>query len=372
MQFIDLNAQYRQIEKEINRRIKGVLEHGQYILGPEVSELEASLASFVGVRNCIAVSSGTDALLISLMALGVGHDDEVIVPAFTYIAPAEIVALLGAKPIYVDVDKKTYNLDPQLLEAAITENTKAVIPVSLYGQCADFDEINQIAEKYKLPVIEDGAQSFGALYKGRRSCGLTTVGTTSFFPSKPLGGYGDGGAVFTNDDELATVMRQISKHGQDYRYHHVRVGVNGRIDTLQAAVLLAKLVIFPQELELRGELGAKYTKLFNDICPEVKTPFINEWNSCVYAQYTIVLEHRDCVVNHLKQAGIPTAIHYPMSLNKQPAISDDAAFVPVSERLAKHVLSIPMHPNLSEEEQLIVVEELNRACTKAKIKTFGT
>jgi UDP-2-acetamido-2-deoxy-ribo-hexuluronate aminotransferase len=241
--FIDLKTQYHRLKKEIDAGIQRVLDHGQYILGPEVVELEEKLAAYTGAKHCITVANGTDALQIAQMALGIGPGDEVITPGFTYIATAETVALLGAKPVYVDVDSRTYNLDPGLLEAAITPRTKAIVPVSLYGQCADFDAINAIAAKHGIPVIEDAAQSFGASYKGRKSCNLTTIACASFFPSKPFGCYGDGGAIFTNDDELAKIMRQIARHGQDRRYHHIRVGVNSRLDTLQAAILLPKLEI---------------------------------------------------------------------------------------------------------------------------------
>ncbi|HCT6425674.1 TPA: DegT/DnrJ/EryC1/StrS family aminotransferase, partial [Citrobacter freundii] len=264
MQFIDLVVQQNRIKEKLDSAIKKVLEHGQYILGPEVAELENKLAEFTGAKHCISVANGTDALQIAQMAFGIGPGDEVITPGFTYIATAETVALLGAKPVYVDVCPKTYNLDPEKLEAAITPRTKAIIPVSLYGQCADYDAINAIADKYGIPVIEDAAQSFGASYKNKRSCNLTTVSCTSFFPSKPLGCYGDGGAIFTNDDELAKVIRQIARHGQDRRYHHIRIGVNSRLDTLQAAILLPKLEIFEDEMQLRNKVAKRYSELLND------------------------------------------------------------------------------------------------------------
>jgi UDP-2-acetamido-2-deoxy-ribo-hexuluronate aminotransferase len=249
MQFIDLKAQYRRIETDVNQRIQAVLNHGQYIMGPELTELESQLAEFVGVKHAIGVSDGTTALLIALMALDIGVGDEVITTPFTFIATGEMIALLGATPVFVDIDPQTYNIDVNKIESAITSKTKAIMPVSLYGLCADFDAINAIAEKYQLPVIEDGAQSFGASYKGKKSCGLTTIGCTSFFPSKPLGCYGDGGACFTNDDDLAKKMREIRVHGQDRRYHHPVIGLNGRLDTIQAAILLAKLSVFPQEVD---------------------------------------------------------------------------------------------------------------------------
>jgi len=259
MEFIDLKAQYIALKADIEARIARVLDHGRYILGPEVAELEEQLASFTGAEHCISVANGTDALQIALMALGVGPGDEVITPGFSYIATAETVALLGARPVYVDIDASSYNIDPGLIEAAITPRTRAIIPVSLYGQCADFDAINAVAARYDLPVIEDGAQSFGASYKGRKSCNLSLIGCTSFFPSKPLGCYGDGGAIFTSDPELAKVMRQIARHGQERRYHHARVGINSRLDTVQAAVLLGKLAVFDDEMARRQVIAARYS-----------------------------------------------------------------------------------------------------------------
>ena len=350
MQFIDLKAQYRRIEEDVNRRIKAVLEHGKYILGPEVDELEEKLADYVGVKHCISVANGTDALQIALMALGIQPGDEVITPAFSYIATAETSALLGAKLVYVDVDPKTYNLDPALLEAAINERTKAIVPVSLYGQCADFDAINAIANKHGIPVIEDGAQSFGATYKGRKSCGLSTIGCTSFFPSKPLGCYGDGGALFTDDDELAVVLRQIARHGQDRRYHHIRVGVNSRLDTIQAAVLLAKLEIFDEEVSARQVVSGRYTELLSQAV-DITTPYIEPHNFSVYAQYTIQVGHREQLQQRLQALGIPTTVHYPLPLNRQPAVRDDVCQVPISDRLAERVLSLPFYPELDAEQQ---------------------
>ncbi|WP_299735185.1 DegT/DnrJ/EryC1/StrS family aminotransferase [uncultured Endozoicomonas sp.] len=357
MQFIDLKAQYRRIEDDVNRRIKAVLEHGKYILGPEVDELEEKLADYVGAKHCISVANGTDALQIALMALGIKPGDEVITPAFSYIATAETSALLGAKLVYVDVDPKTYNLDPNLLEAAITERTKAIIPVSLYGQCADFDAINAIASKYNILVIEDAAQSFGATYKGRKSCNLSTIGCTSFFPSKPLGCYGDGGAMFTNDDELALVIRQIARHGQDRRYHHIRVGVNSRLDTIQAAVLLAKLEIFDDEIRNRQVISQNYTKFLTGLAGIV-TPYIESHNMSVYAQYTIQVNNRDQLQVRLQEFGIPTAVHYPVPLNRQPAVSDDLCYVPIGNRLAERVLSLPFYPELTHEKQKYITTNL--------------
>ena len=356
MEFIDLAAQQQRIKSEIDANIQKVLTHGKYILGPEVAELEEKLAAYTGAKYCITCANGTDALQIALMALGIGPGDEVITPGFTYIATAETVALLGAKPVYVDVYENTYNLNVELLEAAITDKTKAIIPVSLYGQCADFDGINAIAAKHNIPVIEDGAQSFGASYKGRKSGNLTTISCTSFFPSKPLGCYGDGGAIFTSDDELAQIIRQIARHGQDRRYHHIRVGVNSRLDTLQAAILLPKLAILDDEMRLRQEVAANYQRLFTEV-GFTATPYIEAHNISAYAQFTVRVPNRDAVQAKLKEAGIPTAVHYPIPLNKQPAVASDA-ILPVGDKVAEEVMSLPMHPYLSLEASTIVTKHL--------------
>ncbi len=358
MQFIDLAAQQARVKDKIDAAIQRVLAHGQYILGPEVAELEEKLADFIGAKYCITCANGTDALQIAQMALGIGPDDEVITPGFTYIATAETVALLGAKPVYVDIDPSTYNLDPSKLEEAITPRTKAIIPVSLFGQCADFDAINVIAKKYSIPVIEDGAQSFGSTYKERNSCNLTTVACTSFFPSKPLGCYGDGGAIFTNDEELAAVLRQIARHGQDRRYHHIRVGVNSRLDTLQAAILLQKLELFPEEVKSRQKVASGYDYLLADI-GVTTTPYVGKDNTSVYAQYTIQVEGRDNVQEGLKEAGVPVAVHYPIPLNKQRAVADHGACLFVGNEVAERVISLPMHPYLAEADQQKVVKTLN-------------
>jgi UDP-2-acetamido-2-deoxy-ribo-hexuluronate aminotransferase len=357
MQFVDLAAQQARIKDQIDRNIQKVLAHGKYILGPEVAELEEKLAAFCGAKNCISVANGTDALQIAQMALGVGPGDEVIVPGFSYIATAETPAVLGAKPVYVDIDPKTYNLDPEKLEAAITLRTKAIIPVSLYGQCADFDAINAIAEKHGIPVIEDGAQSFGANYKGKKSCNLTTIGCTSFFPSKPLGCYGDGGAIFTNDDELAIILRQIARHGQDRRYHHIRVGVNSRLDTVQAAILLPKLGLLEEEIQLRNQVAENYSRLLIDAGIDT-APFVEAHNVSAWAQYTIRVNNREAVQKKLNEAGVPTAVHYPIPLNKQPAVADPAADLPAGDEAARVVMSLPMHPYMSEGDQTRVVEAL--------------
>ena len=356
MQFIDLAAQQARIKDQIDANIQKVLAHGKYILGPEVAELEEKLANYTGAKYCISCANGTDALQIALMALGVGPGDEVITPGFTYIATAETSAVLGAKPVYVDIDERTYNLDPALLEAAITPKTKAIIAVSLYGQCADYDAINEIAAKHGIPVIEDAAQSFGATYKGRKSGNLTTIACTSFFPSKPLGCYGDGGAIFTNDEELATVIRQVARHGQDRRYHHIRVGVNSRLDTLQAAILLPKLAILDDEIALRQQVAKTYNQLLNEKGINT-TPFIEEHNTSVYAQYTIRVKNREQVIDVLKEKGIPTAVHYPIPLNKQPAVATNDS-LPVGDLVAQEVLSLPMHPYIQEAEVKKVVEAI--------------
>lgn len=356
IEFIDLKTQQARIKEQIDAAIKRVLAHGQYILGPEVFELEERLAAYAGVKHCITVANGTDALQIAQMALGIGPGDEVITPGFTYIATAETVALLGAKPIYVDIDPRSFNLDHALLEAAITPRTKAIIPVSLYGQCADFDAINLIASRYGIPVIEDAAQSFGATYKGRKSCSLSKIACASFFPSKPLGCYGDGGAIFTSDNELAKVMRQISRHGQDRRYHHIRVGVNSRLDTLQAAILIEKLKILDDEIQSRKSVANKYEVLLG--VSGIPAPYVEPYNESVWAQYTVRVANRELLQASMKDAGIPTVVHYPIPLNRQPAVADGEACLPVGDALALEVLSLPMHPYLMPEDQRAIVSAL--------------
>lgn len=359
LEFIDLKAQYKLIEQKINNNINTVLQHGKFIMGPEVFELEEKLAEYTGSQHCVAVSSGTDALLISLLALDIGAGDEVITTPFTFFSTGEMISLIGAKPVYVDIDPETYNIDSGKIEKAITKNTKAIMPVSLYGQCADFDAINKIADKYNLPVIEDGAQSFGATYKKRKSCNLSTIGCTSFFPSKPLGGYGDSGACFTNDGNLAKLMREIRVHGQDRRYHHPRVGINGRMDTLQAAILLSKLEVFPQEVKLRVEVGNRYDHLIGEYCRNLTLPYIAPGNTSVYAQYTVLTNEREKTIKHLEEQNIPTAIHYPVPLNKQPALETSEYDLSVADSLSNKVMSLPMHPYLSENDQLKIIKELS-------------
>ena len=358
MEFIDLKKQYKLMKSAIDGRIQTVLDHGQFIMGPEVKELEEKLTAYTGSQHAIACASGTDALLIALMALGVGPDDEVVTTPFSFIATAEVIALLGATPVFVDIDPRTYNLDPARLEEAMTPRTKAIIAVSLYGQCADFDPIEAIATQHSVAVIEDAAQSFGATYKSRRSCNLSTIGCTSFFPSKPLGCFGDGGACFTNDADLAAKMKQIRVHGQDRRYHHPIIGINGRIDTLQAAVLLAKFDWFEQEVKARAEVGARYDRLLDGA---VATPYIEPQNTSVYAQYTVQVDEREMVQSELKRNGIPTAVHYPVPLHLQPAFARlgyKKGDFPISEAAARRVISLPMHPYLTAAEQQSLADAL--------------
>lgn len=361
MQFIDLKKQYEHIKDDVLHQINEVLDSGQYILGSKVNELEGVLSKYVGVKHCIGVADGSKALLIALMALDIGPMDEVIVPAFTFFATASMVALLGAKPVFVDIDAKSYNIDSQLLESAITPRTKAIIAVGLFGQCADLDAVNQIAAKYNLPVIEDAAQSFGASLNGQRSGSMTTIACTSFFPSKPLGCYGDGGACFTNDDELANKIRIIRVHGQDSRYHHQILGVNGRLDTLQAGVLLSKMRIFDKEVVSRELIGRRYTELLKGA--DCVTPSVGAGNTHVYAQYSILVNDRDSFVEKLRAAQIPTAIHYPIPLHLQPALHQyyTGQALPNSERIAKHIVSLPMHPYLDQSTQDHIVHVVKQS-----------
>jgi len=361
MEFIDLKTQYQRLKADIDARIQRVLDHGQYILGPEVAELEEQLATYTGARHCISVANGTDALQIAPMAVGVGPGDEVITPGFTYVATAETVALLGARPVYVDIDPHTYNIAPALIEAALTPRTRAILPVSLYGQCADLDAINAIAARHGAVVIEDAAQSFGAIYKGRRSCNLSTIACTSFFPSKPLGCYGDGGAIFTSDNELAKVLRQIARHGQDRRYHHVRLGVNSRLDTVQAAVLLAKLAVFDDEMTLRESAARRYTQQLNEAGIGA-TPYVEPHNTSAWAQYTVRVPQREAIQKQLSSAGVPTAVHYPLPLHRQPAFRDESPNLPESDKAAHEVLSLPMGAYLSVNDQNQVCRAVAAAC----------
>lgn len=355
--FIDLKTQYQALKPQIQARINAVLEHGQYIMGPEVNELEEKLAAFTGAKHCITCASGTEALLMSLMALGVGPGDEVVTTPFTFVATAEVIVLLGAKPVFVDVEPDTGNINAALIEAAITPRTKAIMPVSLYGQTADMDAINAIAAKHgNLPVIEDAAQSFGATYKGRQSCNLSTIGCTSFFPSKPLGCYGDGGAIFTNDDALAQAMREIRVHGQSRRYVHTRLGVGGRMDTLQCAIVLAKLERFQWEVHQRHKIGERY----NEWLDQAGVSRIQQRpdRTSVFAQYTVMMPNREALQERLAEAGIPTAVHYPVPLNEQPAYKHFCCpdCTPVAQQMANRVMSLPMSPDLDDDGVAKVVK----------------
>ena len=360
LDFIDLKTQYAALRESINARIQRVLDHGQYIMGPEVKELEDKLAAFTGARHCITVASGTEALLISLMALGLKAGDEVVTTPFTFAATAEMIVLAGGTPVFVDIEPDTCNIDASKIEAAITPRTRAIMPVGLYGQVADMDEINAIAARHgNLPVIEDAAQSFGATYKGKKSCNLSTFGCTSFFPSKPLGCYGDGGAIFTNDDALAQACREIRVHGQSQRYHHTRIGVGGRMDTLQCAVVLGKLERFEWEIEQRLALGARYAALLADV-PRVRLLAVRPDRDCVWAQYTVFVPQRDQVQAALKDLGIPTAVHYPKPLHLQPAYTMRAGSValPHSERACELVMSLPMSADLTADQQARIAAAL--------------
>ena len=337
------------MKQDIDRRIQGVLDHGIYIMGPEVAECERQLIEFTESKHCVTVSSGTEALLISLMAIGIKPGDEVITTPFTFISTVEVIVLLGAIPVFVDVEGDTANINVSLIEEKISSKTKAIIPVSLYGQPSDMDELMSLAEKYGVIVIEDAAQSFGAEYKGRKSCNLSHIGCTSFFPSKPLGCYGDGGAIFTNNDDYASVIRRIRVHGQSERYVHTEVGVGGRMDTIQCAVVLSKLAYFKEEIDKRLMVGERYNTLLSG---KVKTIAKRSDRTSVFGQYTVILENREAVIEKLKTHGIPTAVHYPVPVNRQSAykaFSNDGES-PVADRLSKQVMSLPMHPYLSESD----------------------
>jgi UDP-2-acetamido-2-deoxy-ribo-hexuluronate aminotransferase len=366
MEFIDLKKQQAKIRSKIDLSIGKVLDHGKYILGPEVQELEERLAKFIGVKHCIAVSSGTDALLISMMALNISNGDEVITTPFTFAGTIEAIVLLGAKPVYVDICAETYNIDPNKIENAISDKTKLILPVSLYGQCCDLTSINIIAKKYLLPVLEDGCQSFGAKHNNEMSCGSSTIGCTSFFPSKPLGCYGDGGAIFTNNDKLSEIIKSIRIHGQDGRYNHSRIGINGRMDTIQAAILLVKFDLFRDEILLRNNAANFYNKELKKICDLITIPFISKNNTSVYAQYTLLTDDRDSLIYKLSQYNIPTAIHYPVPIHKQPAYTEKKLNLPISESVSKKVLSIPISPYITKEDQSAVIRAIELWCKNQK------
>ena len=360
--FVDLKAQYAALREAIHARMQKVLDHGQFIMGPEVAELEGRLAAYTGARHCVTCASGTEALLIALMALDIKPGDEVITTPFTFVATAEMIVLLGARPVFVDIEPDTCNIDARGIEAAIGPRTRAIMPVALYGQPADMEEINAIAARHRLAVIEDAAQSFGATYKGRKSCNLSTIACTSFFPSKPLGCYGDGGALFTSDDALAGAMREIRVHGQSGRYRHTRIGVGGRMDTLQCAVVLAKLERFEWEIARRIEIGRRYDALLAERAPDLALVQVRPDRTSVYAQYTVMTPRRDRLQQALKDAGIPTAVHYPAPLHKQPAYAaGQAGGFPVSEHLAREVVSLPMSADLRPADQDFIVSSIAKA-----------
>jgi UDP-2-acetamido-2-deoxy-ribo-hexuluronate aminotransferase len=358
MEFIDLKAQQVRIRKAVEARIQNVLDHGRYIMGPEVKELEGRLAGYVGVPHAVSVSSGTDALLIALMALEVGLGDEVITTAFTFVATAEAIALLGATPVFVDIDRETYHLDPSLLEERITPRTRAIIVVDIFGQCADYRAIHFLAAKHGLAVIEDAAQSFGAELEGQRACSFGRIACTSFFPAKPLGCYGDGGSCFTADDQLARVMQELRNHGQSSQYHYERVGLNGRLDTVQAAILLAKLDVFDDELRMRQEVADRYSELLPG---SLRRPIIRAGRTSAWAQYTIEVENRDSVRETLAREGIPSAVYYPRPLHQHPPYRNGAS-LPVSVTVSNRVLSLPMHPYLKAADQERVARILEKFC----------
>ena len=351
MEFINLKSQQGLIREDLDRRIKAVLDHGRYVLGPEVAELEERLADYVGVKHCIGASSGTDTLLIALMALGIGPGDEVITVPYTWISTAEMIALIGAKPVFVDIDEQTLNMDARLLETAITEKTKAIMPVGIYGQTADMTVINEIATRNgSLPVIEDAAQSFGATHHGRRSCALSTIGSTSFFPSKPLGCYGDGGALFTDDDGLAQLMRQVRVHGQERKHHHPVLGINGRLDSIQAAIVLSKLALFDDEIAKRQSVANTYNEKLAG--RGIVLPHVDAVNTSVYAQYTILSDNRDVLQQSLADVGVPSVSYYAVPLHLQPVFSElghRLGDFPVTERVASQCLSLPMNPYLDQQ-----------------------
>lgn len=350
MKFVNLDRQYKRIKRNVLSRIENVLDSGQYIMGPDVGALEVTLSARTGVDHAICVSSGTDSLLISLMALNIKDGDEVITSPFSFIATAACIKLVGATPVYADISEKTFNIDPEKIENIVTSKTKAIIAVSLFGQCADFHRINEVAERYGLAVIEDAAQSFGSTYEAKPSCSLTTIATTSFYPSKPLGGYGDGGACFTDDSVLADRIRKIRIHGQVNRYEYDVLGVNGRLDAIQAAIILAKLEVFDEEIERRRTLAARYTGAFCDAGLDVG-PFIGEQSNSTFSQFTVQVRNRDSIREKLNFLGVPTMIFYPTPLNKQHPVANSDSDCPVAERVCGQVISLPICPYMTDLEQ---------------------
>jgi len=361
IEFVDLKSQYKLLKEKINSNIQRVFEHGQYILGPEVYELEHKLSEYTGAKYCITVSSGTSALLISLLALKIQPGDEVITTSFTFAATAEVIMLLGATPVFIDIDHKSYHINANLIESAITSKTRAIIPVSMFGQVADMDEINAIAKRNpKLIIIEDAAQSFGATYKGRKSCNLSLIGCTSFFPSKPLGCYGNGGAIFTNSKKLAQIMRELRNHGQKSRYYHTKIGINGCMDTIQSAILLAKLENFDCEIAQRQKISSRYFKLLSNTS-DIILPEIQNYRTSVWAQFTIRIKKRDVIRKKLQQLNIPTAIHYPRSLHNQPAYRNRCRYGDLKHSISatKTVLSLPISAYLTEDDQMQIITLLS-------------
>lgn len=356
--FANLQHQYQLYKADIDANIQAVLNKSNYIMGEEVQQLEAELRNFTGSKHAITCSNGTDALLLAMMAMDIQPGDEIITTPFTFIATAETIALMHATPVFVDIDPITFNIDPSKIEAAITDKTKAIMPVSLYGQPADMDEINAIAKQHKLKVIIDGAQCFGASYKGTCAANHCDIYTTSFFPAKPLGCYGDGGAVFTNNNEYAEKMKMMRVHGQNKRYHHKYIGMGGRLDTIQAAILLAKLPHYAKEIEGRNCVAQAYTKQLNGT---VKTPELKSDRTSVWAQYTVRVQNRDQVQAKLQQAGVPSAVHYPMPLHMQECfqyLKITQGTFPISEQAAQEVMSLPMNPFLEDEEIAYIVDTL--------------
>ncbi len=363
MDFIDLKSQYRDIKADVDAKINSIISRTAFIGGPEIRELEEKLAAYTGAGYAVGCSSGTDALILPLLALGIKPGDEVITTPFTFIATAEVVSFIGATPVFTDINSENYNIDITRIESRITSRTKAIIPVSLYGQVPDMDEINRIAKKHNIFVIEDAAQSFGAVYRGRKSCSLTGAGATSFYPSKPLACYGDGGMVFTNDGDLAAKMRSILNHGQGERYIHKYIGLNFRLDTIQAGILLAKFTRFEQEADKRFELGKKYNELLKD--SPVITPRIEDYTGRhVFAQYSVRVKNRQEVIEKLKEKGIPTAIHYPIPIHLQEAykyLGYKPGDFPVSEKIAGEIFSLPMHPYLTLQDQVLISDTIKSA-----------
>ncbi len=355
MDFIDLKPQAARIRADVDRRIAAVLDHGRFVLGPEVAELEQALADYVGVKHCISCANGTDALLLCYLALDIRPGQEVLTSPFSFIAAAEMAALIGAVPRYADIERPSYNMDPQRLAEAIGPQTAVIVPVDLFGQCARYEEILEIADARGIPVIEDAAQSFGAQRHGRCAGSFGRLAITSFYPAKPLGCYGEGGACFTDDDALAQRLRELRVHGQDGPYRHGQVGINGRLETLQAAVLLAKLAVFDEELELRARVAARYAAGLEGLAP---APVLDAGNTSAWAQYTIEVDDREAVRERLSAAGVPSGVYYPIPLHKQGAVGDPAADCPLAESAAERVLSLPFSPYLSAGDQDRVIAAL--------------